>query len=107
MNKSLSVALAAAALVFLGAGCTASALAPTPQAGPDAIEHPIPATRSATAPDEISTGELHVAWSVPVPIDPVTNKPFDYHRDGNKATIRGPELGEVPVNYEITMEGKK
>ncbi len=101
MNKSLSVALAAAALVFLGAGCTASALAPTPQAGPDAIEHPIPATRSATAPDEISTGELHVAWSVPVPIDPVDvfTESYEAFRGYDASATDSAPLYLNPRNY--------
>jgi hypothetical protein len=40
---------------------------------------------------------------VPIPKDPVTGKPFEYHRDGDKAYLKGPTLREVPLNYEITM----
>lgn len=40
---------------------------------------------------------------VPVPSDPVTGKPFDYHLDGDKASLRGPTFCDVPLNYEITM----
>jgi hypothetical protein len=40
---------------------------------------------------------------VPVPSDPVTGKPFEYRLDGDKATLTGPTLREVPLNYEITM----
>jgi hypothetical protein len=44
---------------------------------------------------------------VPLPVDPVTNKLFEYHRDGNKATVRGATSGDVPANYEITMAAVK
>ncbi|HVT29179.1 MAG TPA: hypothetical protein VHE81_14280, partial [Lacipirellulaceae bacterium] len=40
---------------------------------------------------------------VPIPIDPVTEKPFEYHRDGERATLRGPSLAGAPLDYEITM----
>ena len=40
---------------------------------------------------------------VPIPNDPVTGKPFEYQRDGDKAFLRGPTFRDVPLNYEITM----
>jgi hypothetical protein len=43
---------------------------------------------------------------VPVPNDPVTGKPFDYRRDGDKAFLRGPILTGNPLNYEISMVGR-
>jgi hypothetical protein len=48
--------------------------------------------------------------AVPVPPDPVTGKPFDYHVDGGKARLAAPVLpNEKPVPgytlvYEVTME---
>jgi hypothetical protein len=47
--------------------------------------------------------ELANVNDVPVPNDPVTGKPFDYHRDGDKAYLNGPTFRDVPLNYEITM----
>jgi hypothetical protein len=49
-------------------------------------------------PDALAT-----VTDVPVPSDPVTGKPFDYHRDDDKAYLKGPTFREVPLNYEITM----
>ena len=40
---------------------------------------------------------------VPVPSDPVTGEPFDYHLEGDKAILKGPTFRDVPVNYAITM----
>jgi hypothetical protein len=40
---------------------------------------------------------------VPIPNDPVTGKPFVYQLEGDTATLRGPMVGETPLNYEITM----
>jgi hypothetical protein len=50
-----------------------------------------------------SLGEI---TEVPVPDDPATGKPFDYHRDGNSATLSGPEAGLPPPvrpAYRITI----
>jgi len=44
---------------------------------------------------------------VPIPEDPATVKPFEYRRDGEKAVLQGPILGDVPLNYEITMARHK
>lgn len=40
---------------------------------------------------------------VPIPEDPVTGLPFEYACDGNKATLSGPTLRDVPLSFEITM----
>lgn len=40
---------------------------------------------------------------VPVPDDPVTAEPFNYHLDGKTATLRGPTILDTPLNYEIEM----
>jgi protein-tyrosine-phosphatase len=40
---------------------------------------------------------------VPIPEDPITMRPFEYQRDGNKATLQGPTVRDVPLSYEITM----
>ena len=42
---------------------------------------------------------------VPVPEDPATGKPFEYHRDGNSATLSGPTAGMPPPwpSYRITI----
>lgn len=40
---------------------------------------------------------------VPMPNDPITGKPFEYRRDGDKASLKGPTFRDVPLNYEITM----
>ncbi|MGP0068914.1 MAG: hypothetical protein ACLQGP_35605 [Isosphaeraceae bacterium] len=42
---------------------------------------------------------------VPVPDDPATGKPFEYHRDGNSATLSGPKAGLPPPwpSYRITI----
>ena len=52
--------------------------------------------------DKLPDGLANVN-DVPVPNDPVTGKPFDYHRDGDKAYLNGPTFRDVPLNYEITM----
>ncbi len=45
---------------------------------------------------------------VPLPVDPVTMKPFEYVREtNNKAKLSGPALLDVSENYEITMMGNK
>ena len=42
---------------------------------------------------------------VPVPEDPATGKPFEYHLDGNSATLAGPKAGLPPPwpSYRITI----
>lgn len=40
---------------------------------------------------------------VPIPNDPVTGKPFVYQLEGDTATLRGPLIRDIPLNYEITM----
>jgi len=44
---------------------------------------------------------------VPVPLDPVSGKPFSYKLDGAKATLHGEPAGDKPgewIVYEITMQ---
>jgi hypothetical protein len=48
--------------------------------------------------------------AVPIPDDPVTGKPFNYRREGDKAFLEGPGMNDpdrpvlqAPLNYEITM----
>lgn len=68
-NKFIRLAAAAAALVFLGAGCVnvERALVPLevqPDLGPinkQRVKH------SLTVPDKAATGVLHVAWAPPTP----------------------------------------
>jgi len=48
---------------------------------------------------------LNQITAVPVPDDPATGKPFDYHRDGGSASLSGPRAGlpgPLPT-YRITM----
>jgi hypothetical protein len=50
---------------------------------------------------------------VPLPLDPLTGKPFEYRAEGDKATLTGPApAGEKPtatnsVRYELTMRTAK
>jgi hypothetical protein len=43
---------------------------------------------------------------VPIPLDPMTGKPFAYHRDGETATLSGPPpLPEQPgLTYRLTLK---
>lgn len=43
---------------------------------------------------------------VPIPVDPVTGLPFEYHRDGEIARLQAPVFRDVPLDYEITMIGR-
>lgn len=47
--------------------------------------------------------QLSDITEVPIPVDPVTDAPFIYLREAEKAFLEGPVLREVPLNYEITM----
>ncbi|MFC1596580.1 hypothetical protein ACFL5Q_01355 [Planctomycetota bacterium] len=40
---------------------------------------------------------------VPLPIDPITGKPFEYRLDGNAAHVGGPSLPGRPCRYEIRL----
>jgi hypothetical protein len=46
---------------------------------------------------------------VPVPLDPITGRAFEYKAMGNKATLYGPPPGKEPphanniVYYELTI----
>jgi hypothetical protein len=51
-------------------------------------------------------GKLSDITEVPVPNDAITDKPFEYHFDGDKASLRGPTFHDVPVNFEITMTSR-
>jgi len=42
--------------------------------------------------------------AVPIPLDPVTGKPFAYQLQGKTAVLRGPAILDIPLNYEITMK---
>jgi len=44
---------------------------------------------------------------VPVPNDPVTGRPFRYLLDGKIARLGGPALGDVPLDYEITVKHRE
>ena len=46
---------------------------------------------------------LAAITEVPVPLDPIASKAFDYQRQGNTATLSGPE----GFLYEITMTPTK
>jgi hypothetical protein len=88
------------------------------------LEPVMEATRSAVVKDDrrfailrlIEALRLHAAShdgklpdklsdisEVPLPDDPVTTKPFEYRREGDKAFIQGPKVGDVSLQYEITM----
>jgi hypothetical protein len=41
---------------------------------------------------------------VPIPNDPVTGRPFRYLRDGDVARLGGPEVQNIPLDYEITLK---
>jgi hypothetical protein len=43
---------------------------------------------------------------VPIPIDPVTEKAFDYNVEGDRATLKSPMVWEQGLNYEISMAAK-
>lgn len=60
------------------------------------------ASHDAKLPDQLSD-----ISEVPIPDDPVTAKPFQYRRDGDKAFLQGPTMHEVALNYEITMSPAK
>jgi hypothetical protein len=40
---------------------------------------------------------------VPVPIDPITGKPFEYRLDGDVARVEGPRLIATSCRYEIRL----
>lgn len=40
---------------------------------------------------------------LPVPNDPVTDRPFRYFTDGNVARLAGPPLGDQPLDYEVRL----
>jgi hypothetical protein len=55
--------------------------------------------------------QLDAITVVPIPLDPMTGKPFDYQVDGNKFTLRGPVPAGAPASsnntlqYEVTVTG--
>jgi hypothetical protein len=59
----------------------------------------------AAAHDGALAESLDRITEVPVPEDPATGKPFEYHRDGNSATLFGPKAGLPPTwpSYRITI----
>jgi hypothetical protein len=50
--------------------------------------------------------KLSDVTEVDMPVDPVTAKPFEYVREGNKARLRGPVLLDFREDYEITMAAR-
>jgi len=44
---------------------------------------------------------------VPIPLDPVTGKPFDYRLNEGIASLQGPKLREQMLHYEITMSTRR
>jgi hypothetical protein len=60
---------------------------------------------SAAADDGSLPESLSQVTEVPIPDDPATGKSFDYHRDGNSATLSGPQAGLPPPwpSYRITL----
>ncbi len=56
------------------------------------------ASRSGKLPEHLSD-----ITEVPIPLDPVTGKPFVYRLEVNTATLRGPKLRNRALNYEIEM----
>jgi hypothetical protein len=42
---------------------------------------------------------------VPIPIDPMTGKPFSYHREGETAVLSGPppRPNQPGLTYRITL----
>src|SRR5207244_2759675 len=59
----------------------------------------------AAAHDGALPEALNQITDVPVPDDPATGKPFEYHRAGNSATLSGPQAGLPPPwpSYRITI----
>jgi hypothetical protein len=47
--------------------------------------------------------QLSDITEVPIPNDPITDKPFNYYQMGDKARLEGPAFHEVPLSYEIIM----
>jgi hypothetical protein len=56
------------------------------------------ANHDGALPDDLA--QVH---QTPMPIDPVTEQPFQYRRMENTAYVNGPELRDLPLNYEITV----
>jgi hypothetical protein len=55
--------------------------------------------------------QLDAITVVPIPLDPMTGKPFEYQVDGNKFTLRAPAPAGAPASpnntlqYEVTVTG--
>src|SRR4029079_1567622 len=60
------------------------------------------ASHNGSLPEKLSDIQ-----EAPIPLDPVTAKPFEYVREGDKARLHGPTLHGTPENYEITMAPRK
>lgn len=60
----------------------------------------------AAAHDGKLPAKLEDVVAVPIPLDPVTGKPFQYQLEGEKATLRGPVVLDAPLHYEITMKSQ-
>ena len=57
----------------------------------------------STAHDGQLPASLDDVTDVPLPIDPVTEKPFEYRRDGDTAWLTGPSLPNSPLRIQIRM----
>ncbi len=44
---------------------------------------------------------------VPIPIDPITGKPFEYRLEGDVAHVEGPTLVATPCRYEIRLASQQ
>jgi hypothetical protein len=53
--------------------------------------------------------KLSDVTEVPVPVDPITGKPFEYRLDGERAILTGPQVGALPntSHYELTIRPAK
>jgi hypothetical protein len=57
----------------------------------------------AAAYDGRLPDQLADVTEVPIPNDPVSEKPFEYRLTGTTAVLTGPALTDAPLMYEITM----
>jgi hypothetical protein len=64
----------------------------------------IEALRMHAADRDELPGSLEQVSIVPVPLDPVTGKPFTYRRDGETAILIGPDpMPQMVLTYHITL----
>ena len=60
----------------------------------------------AAAQDGRLPEKLSDITEVPIPLDPVSGKPFEYRLEGKTAHLQGPPLPGSPLHFEITMDRK-